>query len=291
MTNYYSHQMENIQSMYSDACIWFDSLGFSYAKTRYGIYKKIFSEFLRRCDERDFSGDIEEFKKKFDNAYLEVHEAIRIYHGLKSHETTEFLAQLKKVLSGQEFRAQSEDDKARDFLFELSVATRFINAGYKVDLKGDCDVVVELDDQQTLFVECKRVTSQKKLEKNIKKANTQLKNRLRKTGKPNAIGLVAIDITDLLPKIEKLPVNSNSEATNIHRAVSHNYLMKNIHSIISSKIDSCLGVMCTSSMMNYFSIESQLHGFQYSRHTDHIPYNYSQKYEALSQKLSNQDIM
>lgn len=63
MTNYYSHQMENIQSMYSDACIWFDSLGFSYAKTRYGIYKNIFSEFLRRCDERDFSGDIEELKK------------------------------------------------------------------------------------------------------------------------------------------------------------------------------------------------------------------------------------
>nr|VVV06028.1 hypothetical protein AW0309160_03512 [Aliivibrio wodanis] len=292
MTDYYPHKIEDIQAMYEEVCTWFDSLGFSYVRTRYGIYKGVFSEFLRVVQERDAPEDLAEFKLKFDNAYIEVHEAIRIYNGLKDHDETQFLEQLKKVLSGQEFRAKSSDDQARDFLFELSVATRFINAGYNVDLKGICDVVVDLGNNKTLFVECKRVKSNKKLEKNVKKANEQLKKRLKKTGKPNAVGLVAVNITDILPKLEKLPVNSNVTGTQFHRVASRKYIFQNVLSLMSNKFVGCLGVMCESSMMNYLAIPSQLNGFQCSRHTDHIPYsNNSPLYENLSKKLSNQDII
>ncbi|CAM3237022.1 hypothetical protein [Moritella viscosa] len=290
MTDYYSHKIEDIQSIYEDVCTWFDSLGFSYVRTRYGTYKNVFSEFLRIVNERDIPDDLADFKLKFDNAYLEVHEAIRIYNGLKEHDAPQFLEQLKKVMSGQEFRAKKSDDQARDFLFELSVATRFINAGYKVDLKGVCDIVVDLNNYKTLFVECKRIKSSKKIGKNVKKANEQLKKRLKKTGQPNAVGLVAINITDLLPKKEQLPFNSNIAATQFHRVTTQEFVFGNVLDLMSNKFDGCLGVMCESSMMNYFFTQSELNGFQYSRHTGHIPYSDSSLYENLSKELSNQDI-
>jgi hypothetical protein len=278
--------------MYAEVCEWFNGLGVSYSKNRYGLYKQHFNEFTRLAEDpsRLEGEDLLSFKRKFDNAYLEVNEIIRIYNNLKDIDSGEFIAQIKKIASGQEFRANSDNDQARDFLFELSVASRFIKAGFGVSLSGICDVVVDLVQEGVLFVECKRIKSENKIGSNIKKANKQISSRIKSQVSSKVKGLVAINITDLLPKTNMLRPNSLQSGTAIHRGVSNNFIRQHLDVLSSGMHGKSLGVMCESSMMNYLSMESEKPGLFYSRHTEFIPYFQSELFENLAPKLSRQDI-
>ncbi|EGQ9318455.1 hypothetical protein P3632_22220 [Vibrio parahaemolyticus] len=287
------HQFEDVIEMYSEVCEWFNDLGFSYTRNRYGVYKKHFDKFLEMAKDSSAPEDKEElllFKRSFDNAYIEVNEIIRVYNNLKSIESKEFLEQIKKVVSGQEFRANSDNDQARDFLFELSVACRFIKAGFNVSLTGVCDVVVDLGTDGTLFVECKRIKSENKIDKNVKKANKQIVKRIKLHKSNNVKGLVAINVTDLLPKTNMFFPDSMQATTAIHRGVSNNFIKQRVDKLTAGMTNKCLGVLCESAMMHYFSKESGIPGFSYSRHTEYIPYSDSSLFESLVPKISRQDI-
>ncbi len=39
-TKSYVHKFEELLALYEDVCNWFDELGFSYTRHRYGVYKK-----------------------------------------------------------------------------------------------------------------------------------------------------------------------------------------------------------------------------------------------------------
>lgn len=289
MTTYYSHKIEDILTKYYEICEWFDSLGFNSMKTRYGKYKIVFDDFFSQSEKKDF----DDFKIRFDNAYMEIHDAIRIYNTLKNIETSEFLVQMKKVLSGQEFRAQKDNDQARDFLFELLIASRFIKAGYKVSLTGICDIAVELENGQILFVECKRIKSLSKIEKNIKKANEQLKKRMKKHINNKALGLVAVNITDVLPLSDYIIRSNDDVGSYEHKIRSEKIVRENYQKFLSGINKKCLGVMCESSMMNYIKKGSNKYdglNFQCSRHTEYLFYSDNMLYKNLAPTLSNQDI-
>ena len=292
-TNQYVHQFDDLLFMYSDVCDWFSKLGFVYTRNRYGLYKKHFEQFLEIVKNQsvdELKGELLTFKKSFDNAYLEVNEIIRIYNNLKGIDSKEFLEQIKKVASGHEFRANGESDQARDFLFELSVASRFIKAGYSVSLSGICDVVVDMGAEGTLFVECKRIKSENKLDTNIKKANKQITKRIKSFASSKVKGLVAVNITDLLPQTNRFYPDSMNASTAIHRGVSNNYVKNRMIKFTSGQNNKCYGVLCESAMMHYLSAESEIPGFTYSRHTEYLGYLDSPVFESLSKKLSNQDI-
>lgn len=288
-TKIYEHKFEELLALYEDVCNWFDELGFSYTRNRYGVYKKHLENFLRMAEEKAFP-DLLTFKTGFDSAYIEVHEIIRVYNGLKDIEANEFLEQIKKVTSGREIRQKEGDDQARDFLFELSIAARFIKAGYSVSLTGVCDVVVDLGANGTLFVECKRIKSQSKIAANVKKANKQLTKRIKAAKTSKVRGLVAINVTDLLPYTLYLQPDSPQSATYIHRGVSNKFTLDNATSLAEGMNRKCLGVMCESVKMQYFSNDSGIIGFSCSRNTDYVPYYSDPLFKHLSQLLSNQYI-
>lgn len=288
--DYYNHDFEDLLKMYDEVCGWFSSLGFEYSRTRYGIYKKHVTSFVAINNGENTVDNLNEFKESFDNAYLEVNEIIRIYNSLKDINSTEFIAQIKKVISGREFRGNMDGDQARDFLFELSIATRFLRAGYTVSLTGICDVVVDLGQDGTLYVECKRIKSEKKLADNVKKANKQISTRIKASFSNKVYGLVAINITDLIPKTNMMFPSSEKEATIIHRRVSNKYVLERINKFTVGINKKCFGVMCESAIMNHLSIKSTKRGFTYSRHTEFIPYSDNKIYEKLAPILSNQDI-
>ncbi|EPI2816195.1 hypothetical protein ACS0KV_003412 [Vibrio alginolyticus] len=292
-TKNYVHKFEELLALYEDVCNWFDELGFSYTRHRYGVYKKHLENFLRMAEEKAFPKDKKDlltFKAGFDSAYIEVHEIIRVYNGLKNIESSEFLEQIKKVASGREIRQKEGDDQARDFLFELSIAARFIKAGYSVSLTGVCDVVVDLGANGTLFVECKRIKSQNKIAANVKKANKQLIKRIKAAKTSKVRGLVAINVTDLLPYTLDLQPDSPQSVTYIHRGVSNKFTSDNATSLAEGMNRKCLGVMCESAKMQYFSKDADIVGFSCSRHTDYVPYYSDPLFKQLSQLLSNQDI-
>lgn len=290
---HYSHQLDNLISLYAEACEWLSGLGISYSKNRYGVYKQHFEKFTEIANNHNNleNEELLSFKKKFDNAYLEVNQLIRIYDRLKEIDSGEFTEQIRKVASGQEFRANSENDQARDFLFELSIASRFMKAGFSTSLTGICDVVVDLVGDGKLFVECKRIKSQAKIGTNIKKASKQIYSRVKADASSKVYGLIAINVSDLLPSLSALRPNSMKEGTAIHRAISNNFIRTNLDQITSERQGKSLGVMCVSEVMTHLLVGANTPGLFYSRHTEFIPYSKSRILEELAPRISNQDII
>lgn len=290
-TQHYQHQIHDVFEKYSKVCEWFDDLGFTYTKTRYGIYKRHFDDFDRFSKNSELlPDDLLPWKRSFDNAYVEANEIIRVQNDLKQINSEEFFDQIKKVVSGQEFRGNSDNDQARDFLFELSVAARFIRAGYHVSLTGVCDVVAKLGAEGVLFIECKRVKSEKNLAANVKKANKQIAKRVKSSISHKVAGLVAVNITDLIPKVNNFFPDTPGAGTAIHRGISKNFNSTHIREFAEGMTKDALGVMCESSTMMYFSKESLTPRLMYSRHTSFLPYKKGSTLEHLAPKICNQDI-
>jgi len=200
ITNHYYRDLRDFLCLYRETCEWFSSIGFEWADTRYGIYENHFAKFEELAELKGASSVDIEIKHAFDNAYLEANEIVRVYSDLRQFEHTQFYEQLRKALSGQEYRGRVDNDQARDFLFELSTATRFLRAGCEVELSEVCDIVAEIP-EGTIFIECKRMKSVNKIAKNIKKASEQIKKRIGKKPSTKLMGMVQADTTCFYPII------------------------------------------------------------------------------------------
>ncbi|ATV43310.1 hypothetical protein [Pectobacterium brasiliense] len=288
---FYEHSFEGLLGKYKDVCTWFTGLGFNYAVTRYGVYLKNIQKINEWskgnnifCNVKD--EELVNFMKMILNSHIEANEIIRVYNDIKKLNNNEYIEQIKKVISGHELRATVENDQARDFLFELSTASRFLRAGYSVSLTGECDIVVDLPDGTLLFVECKRVKSIKKLAKNIKVAAQQLDKRIKDSGSYKNIGMVAVNITDLLPEISIHPSDNMQMVISYHRDLVRRFILNNIEDFASGHKKKIIGVMCESSISKLIASG----GVAFSRHTGNIPYGASIFFEQLAPQLSNQDI-
>jgi hypothetical protein len=287
---HYIHTLSGVFDKFDAVCRWFEGLGFTYARTRYGIYKRRFDEFERIGQSGDCPVDLLLFKRSFDNAYIEVNEIIRVHDSLRHIDSKEFNDQITKSLAGREFR--SDADQSRNFVFELSVACRFLRAGYTVRLTDLCDVVVNLGSSDGhLYVECKRIKSKNQIAKNVKKASRQVGKRLSNDCASKAHGLLAVNITDLLPHTRNLYPDSPQIATAIHKTISNQFVGRHIQDFATGISDDCLGVMCESSIMAYLSERSSHQGLHYSRHTEFLPYCENAILERLAPQLCNQDII
>lgn len=291
LKDFFTHDFSSLLSNYEEVCAWFDSLGFRFAITRYGIYHKNIQKLSRLSDgEKIFDNitneNLDKSIRELLNSHIEANEIIRIYNDIRKLDSQGYLDQIKKVISGQEFRATSDSDPARDFLFELSTASRFLRAGYNVSLKSVCDIIVDLPDGRQLFVECKRIKSLKKLSKNVKMANQQIVRRVKDSSSLKNIGLVAVNVTDLLPKISPIHLEDIRLVTRVHRDLSRKFIMDNLEGFTAGNNNKCLGVMCESSISKFAP-----GGIYYSRHTDNLPYHHDALFERLAPQLSNQDII
>lgn len=286
----YEHEFSGLLTKFEEVCTWFDSLGFRFAVTRYGVYHKNLQKLKALSNgEKIFKDTPDEnlvaFMKEMMNSHVEANKIIRVYNDLKWLDIKEYLDQIKKVITGQEFRATSENDPARDFLFELSMAARFLRAGYKISLKSICDIEVKLSDGKILFVECKRVKSLKKLSKNIKVANQQIVRRIKDSSSLKNLGMVAVNVTDLLPNLSLINSEDARMAISEHRELSRNFILRNLEDFMAGENKKCIGVLCESSLSKLCP-----RGLIYSRHINNIPYESDELFERLMPQLSNQDI-
>lgn len=190
---------------FSEACKWLsEEMGFPYKSTRMGDYERLLKTFVNPGAKvptgQDLLGDFYLFMQ----AATEACQIIRLWNTFKTDVHEGLKERIKYVMSGKSIRAEAikknkkgqNDDPARDFAFELNIASRFLKGGYQVDLTDDCDVVVTIDGN-TLYVECKRLKSLKKLGPRIKEASKQIDTRIGSNRK-NKFGLIALDVTDIL---------------------------------------------------------------------------------------------
>lgn len=288
--SYYTHHLDEIFEEFAKVCDWFDTLGFSYTRTRYGAYEKSFRQIQELAKQPTLdTEELTKAKSKFDNAYLEVNEVIRVYDALKTAEASDIFDQIKKITSGAEYRG--ETDQSRDFLFELSVAARFIKAGFNTMVTGISDVTIALNEELTLYVECKRVKSARRIGRNISKATKQIKKRVEATHQGKGVGIVALNLTDLVTAPKNIYPDQQEAGTQIHR-----FLLKKLISEHTAEIQhgfsvDSLGLMIESSMMFYLSKRYGTAALSYSRHTSYFDYGNGDLFETFPPILSNQDIV
>ncbi|EJE8558636.1 hypothetical protein [Vibrio vulnificus] len=155
-------------------------LSIDYRNTRLGKYLK----YLEGKEKLDSLADL----KKYSLVAREIEDLLRIFQAFINDEQPTLKSKIEKVISGQTFRhdaAREENDASRDYLHELAVAARFKISGLVVDISGLCDVVVRYENKE-IFVECKRIKSEKQLVKRFGMS------------KRNKVGYIALDVTDLL---------------------------------------------------------------------------------------------
>ncbi|MEZ9473359.1 hypothetical protein AB4211_23925 [Vibrio lentus] len=204
-TTMYHGEFTDRKKEFSEACQWLaEEMGFPYKSTRMGYYERLLKTFVnpgaKAPSERDLIDDFYHFMQ----AATEACQIIRLWNTFKDGKHEGLKDRIKHVMSGKSIRAEAikknkkgqNDDPARDFAFELNIASRFLKGGYEVDLTDDCDVVVTIG-KDRLYVECKRIKSLKKLASRMKEASNQIDTRIGAIRK-NKYGLIALDVTDVL---------------------------------------------------------------------------------------------
>lgn len=163
-----------------------------------------FRHYLDVIQKAESSGYFQVNQIEFYHACLEAMTLIQIHQETKEHADGELTESIKHLIKGQNYRydgialnrTKGVADSCRNFSFELLTASRFSRLGYKVKLNHVCDVVFSVDECR-VFVECKRIVSEKQIIKNIKDAEKQLGKRIGHR-KASSVGVVFLDITDIV---------------------------------------------------------------------------------------------
>ncbi|NVJ64539.1 MAG: hypothetical protein HWD84_09965 [Flavobacteriaceae bacterium] len=204
-TAMYHGEFTDRKQEFSDACEWLSQeMGFPYNSTRMGDYERLLKTFVNPGAKAPTDRDLIDDFYNFMQAATEACQIIRLWNTFKDGQHKGLKDRIKHVMSGKSIRAEAikknvkgqNDDPARDFAFELNIASRFIKGGYEVDLTSNCDVVVTIG-KNKLYVECKRIKSMKKLASRIKEASSQIDTRIGANRK-NKYGMIALDVTDVL---------------------------------------------------------------------------------------------
>lgn len=243
---------------YTKACEWLDSLGINFKRNRFGRYQKEILEFGKRI-----KSDMSKEEKisvfySFLNSYAEATELIRVKSALERIESSKYLSQLKKATSGQAFRNIANNDSSRDFFFELTLATRLINAGYSVTLNELADAVADISGIKVFF-ECKRITSQKMVKNRVKHASTQLKKRFLNEISDNVKGIICLNVTELLnPNLVMAVGQDIHELKNIHSEMLTCFVESYNRELNVKDSKNILGVLCEFNMYGYIKNQNPL---------------------------------
>ncbi|EFD7766227.1 hypothetical protein F3U47_14830 [Escherichia coli] len=145
--------------------------------------------------ENTIPGTINEEQVKISISHIEL-EGLRIVYQAFKDRNENLNEKIKSIIKGVAFKYKQDvinDDKCREFLYELKVAACFLFSGYSINVSQRADVVINND----TFIECKKITSEKKLITRIDEALEQIEV---KEGVRN--GIIYVDITESIPDLK-----------------------------------------------------------------------------------------
>ncbi len=144
--------------------------------------------------------------------------------GVKKNEIPKEL--LKKALLGpaDPFQEDENSNIGRNSMFEILFGGVVASVGLHPSLGKEPDVSFEFDNRQ-IFVQCKRVKSEAKVESRVSEAAKQLQRDLAQSSNRTDCGLVAISLSRLInPGNRLLIVPSVSDANNFLRLEIRNVI-------------------------------------------------------------------
>jgi hypothetical protein len=209
---------DSISKNYDNAISWMKAIGVKVASGRTQHYLKVMNYW--RDNYKSASDTVaKDLFPDFVSSAAEIDSFIKIYKAFKA-EPIEKLSSIKvKLQKGVNGPLNAEDEnpntsEARNLIFEALVAAKFHNPKMDIStiLTASTDTAVEFK-KKKIWIECKRVTSEKNLENNIRKAANQLDKQLSKrVGKKintGNKGLVAIDFSKMLHSGDQLLVKAD----------------------------------------------------------------------------------
>jgi len=254
--DFYRHKSQELTSKGKEALEWLREHGGSVRADRYHSYIRSIEHF----GEDGKSPDTEDEFYKFLNSHSEINELIRVYEALQSIESSHYQNTLKRIASGKVFRGASSHEPERDFLYELSVASRILRAGYEVELNQLSDIVTVVDGRR-VYVEVKRIKSKGQLGKRISEANKQLVRRISHDSSSQSIGFAAIGLTDLMNPGNSMAFVEDAEALRkLNADLLHSFVAENDADFQRGLTNRCLGVLADFSMqgMEYDTVDGEI---------------------------------
>jgi hypothetical protein len=194
------HQnFEEFKSDVESLCDWLHSLAIKFEKGRVAQYlrtQKAISEHIAKGNPADSESSVD-FAQQADN-FHDVSELLFIKQQLGDYDSKAFKTTLQLAVKGPILLADEtpETSDARNRVFELAMAGRLREAGFKPRFVEPADAVVTVDGI-TCSLECKRIQSEVGLEDAIEHSYSQTKHRI-KDSLANARGLIAVDISKII---------------------------------------------------------------------------------------------
>lgn len=183
---------------------WIISLGVNVGSGRLATYLRIaenWDEFVNGKSKLSIS---ELYPGVATFAY-EVPAFIAIYHAFNNvpqEQLKNLIRQLKKAVAGPiriEDETTNSPNPARDFLFEAFTAAYFhkVNSGCESILNSPSDTGFT-HSRYRYYIECKRLSSEKGIDENFKKAFSQVVDAINSRVSVRQRGLVALDASKLI---------------------------------------------------------------------------------------------
>ena len=207
---------QDFELLFGNAKALLDELKIPYNNSRIEEYTKDLSEIVQSFPQDQITKlNSSEKHKNHLNTLYEVSQINHIYKALSQIDNDDFRDQLNKMISGPISSLHetiiSSSNEARNSQFELYLLAIFIKTGkvkYKKIKKHDISFIYE---NKIIIIECKRIQSTKKIQKNINKAKKQIENT--NILKP-IIGIIALDISKLINPDFKIIIVNNKEYLN-----------------------------------------------------------------------------
>ena len=241
---------EDLVSQGKEAVEWLRSLGVSTPADRYHGYVRTIELF------GNLKGDSSAVIQGFDafvNANAELFELNRVRMALLQVDSQSYLDTLKRIAQGQPYRHIAENDPGRDYLFEMSIAARLLNAGHEVDLNQIADIVAQVNGRK-IYIEAKRIKSSSKVASRVSEANKQLRKRLAQDHSSTSRGFVAVNITDVIsPDCSAVILHDQAKLREQHSRVFNGFITENPELFHKGEQPKCLGAFIESSWQGMIS--------------------------------------
>lgn len=184
---------------------WLSSWGFNISPTRVAKYK----QYLLQAVGKEVS------VLEYESIMYDISELFFISNTLSDYQGAALEPLLGDLIKGKVRKGlKVGDERARNFEFELKVIAQYYKLGFELDLSTNADLIVKDKLGSQLLIECKRLTSAKKLGKRIKEAAKQLHSKYQYCSNPlQTRGLIFLDVTNLVnPSFSIIRANASNEA-------------------------------------------------------------------------------
>lgn len=188
---------EHIVPLY-DLIGWLKSENIDTSNTRIPKYIK-FLEDYEKNDSLDPENNEEDKDTITEYLYVlrETHELIWIFKGIKKQFPEGVVNLFKKSIGGKNYARHDKDSTARNYQFELRILSYFLRRDWEVDITSRTDIITRKN-KFTFYIECKRLSSKKKIESRVREAAKQLDRKTKKTKLSRKdLGIAVFDVTKI----------------------------------------------------------------------------------------------